>query len=297
MEITSKSYLFLFIPQIAQNITRSNTEKIPAHCPVCQGETRIEAMKDAKVLYCTNPNCEAKRGRAFVHFVSRDAMNIQGFSKASIEKFIDNGFIHDFADVYHLVAYEEDIKALEGFGQKSYDRLIASIETSRNAGLPNFIYALGIEQIGINNAKLICQHFDYEIEKIMSATEEELVCIDGIGSIIAHSLYSYFRLKENKELIDKLVKEITFVTPDIPNIEGSPIANKTFVVTGSVHHFKNRKELGAKIEELGGKVVAAVSKKTDFLINNDTESLSSKNKRAKELEVPIISEDEFIAMI
>ena len=164
-------------------------------------------------------------------------------------------------------------------------------------GLPNFVYALGIEQIGINNAKLICQHFNYEIDKIMEATEEQLICIDGIGAIIAHSLYSYFRLEENKNLIDNLIKEITFTIPDKPNIEGSPIANKNFVITGSVYHFKNRKELGEKIEALGGKVVAAVSKKTDYLINNDTTSLSSKNKKAKELEVPIISEDEFMAMI
>jgi len=287
----------MIIPQIANNITQSNQIEIPGHCPVCDGETRIQVLKDAKTLHCTNPNCEAKRLQAFVHFVGRDAMNIQGFSEAGIEKFMENKFIHDFADLYQIANYEEEIKALEGFGQKSYGRLITSIEASRNVGLPNFIYALGIEQIGINNAKLIARHFRYDIYKIMEATEEELIAIDGIGAIIAHSIYAYFKLEENISLVDQLMKEITFTIPAIQNIEGSTIAGQTFVVTGSVHHFKNRKELAAKVEELGGKVVASVSNNTDYLINNDITSASSKNKKAKELEVPIISEDEFIAMI
>ena len=287
----------MIIPQVAENIIRSNTIEIPDYCPVCHGETRVQMIKDAKALYCTNSNCEAKRAKAFVHFVGRDAMDIQGFSEASIEKFMDNGFIHDFADLYHLSNYEAKIKDLEGFGQKSYDRIITSIEASRSAGLPNFIYALGIEQIGINNAKLICQHFNYEIDKIMEATEEQLLCIDGVGAMIAHSLYSYFRLEENKILIERLLREVTFVIPEIKNVEGSPIVNKTFVITGAVYHFKNRKELGEKIETLGGKVVAAVSKKTDYLINNDTTSSSGKNKKAKELGIPIISEEQFMAMI
>ncbi len=287
----------MIIPQIADNITRSNNIKIPSQCPVCQGETRIQTIKDAKVLYCTNPNCEAKRLQAFVHFVSRDAMNIQGFSQASIEKFMAQGFIHDFVDLYHLSEYEAEIKALEGFGQKSYDNLITSVQASRHVELANFIYALGIEQIGINNAKLICQHFNYNLDEIMAASEEDLMHIEGVGVIIAHSLYSYFRLEENKRLINRLMDEITFVSPDVVETENSPILDLRFVVTGSVTHFKNRKELGAKIEALGGKVVASVSSKTDYLINNDPNSTSSKNKRAKELGVPIISEDEFLAMI
>lgn len=287
----------MIIPQIAENITKSNTLEIPNHCPVCAGETRIEMIKDAKVLYCTNPNCEAKRVKAFVHFVGRDAMNIQGFSEASIEKFLENKFIHDFVDLYHLADHEEEIKTLGGFGQKSYDRIMTSVENSRNIDLPNFIYALGIEQIGINNAKLICKHFNYDIEKIMEATEEELVSIEGIGAIIAHSIKSYFELEENKILVGKLRKEIDFITPEIISREDSPIADKTFVITGSVNHFKNRKELGQKIEELGGKVVGSVSSKTDYLINNDVTSTSGKNKRAKELEIPIITEEEFMAMI
>ena len=287
----------MIIPQIAENITKSNTLEIPAHCPVCAGETRIQMIKDAKALYCTNPNCEAKRVKAFVHFVGRDAMNIQGFSEASIEKFIDNKFIHDFADLYHLDQHQEAIKALGGFGQKSYDRIIKSIEATRKIGLANFIYALGIEQIGINNAKLICRHFEYDIEKIMLATEEELVSIEGIGPIIAHSIYSYFRLEDNIKLINNLRQEIEFIIPEASNAQSSDIRDKTFVITGKVNHFKSRKELGQKIEELGGKVVGAVSSKTDYLINNDTQSTSSKNKRAKELAIPIISEEEFMAMI
>ncbi len=287
----------MIIPQIAENITKSNTLEIPEHCPVCEGETRIQMIKDAKTLYCTNPNCEAKRAKAFVHFVGRDAMNIQGFSEASIEKFIENDFIHDFVDLYHLKDHEEAIKTLGGFGQKSYDRIMKSVENSRNSGLPNFIYALGIEQVGINNAKLICKHFQYDMEKLMEASEEELVSIEGIGPIIAHSIRSYFDLEENQELVTKLVKEIDFIIPDIQTIEGSPIADKVFVITGAVTHFKNRKELGQKIEELGGKVVGSVSSKTDYLINNDVQSSSGKNKKAKELGVPIISEEEFMAMI
>ena len=287
----------MIIPQIADNITKSNNLEIPSNCPVCHGETRIQTIKDAKTLYCTNPNCEAKRVKAFVHFVGRDAMNIQGFSEASIEKFIENKFIHDFVDLYHLNKYEEEIKTLGGFGQKSYDRIIKSVENSRNTGLANFIYALGIEQIGINNAKLICKHFKYDIAKIMEATEEELVSIEGIGAIIAHSINSYFNLEDNKDLVEGLMKEIDFIIPEIQSTEGSTIVDKTFVVTGQVNHFKNRKELSEKIEELGGKVVGSVSRKTDYLINNDVHSGSGKNKKAKELEVPIISEEEFMAMI
>ncbi len=287
----------MIIPQIAANITRSHNIEIPDHCPVCAGETRIQMIKDAKTLYCTNPNCEAKRIKAFVHFVGRDAMNIQGFSEASIEKFIENKFIYDFVDLYHLSDHEEAIKTLEGFGQKSYDNIINSVENSRSVGLPNFIYALGIEQIGINNAKLICNHFKHDIEKLMDATEEELVSIEGIGAIIAHNINSYFQLEENKKLIDRLMKEINFIIPEVQNLEDSPIANKTFVITGQVNYFKNRKELGEKIEELGGKVVGSVSGKTDYLINNDLHSTSGKNKKAQELKIPIISEEEFMSMI
>lgn len=287
----------MIIPQIADNITKSNNIEIPAHCPVCTGETRIDMIKDAKVLYCTNPNCEAKRVKAFVHFVGRDAMNIQGFSEASIEKFISNEFIDDFVDLYYLSKHEEAIKALEGFGQKSYDNIIASIKESRTAQLANFIYSLGIEQVGISNAKLICNHFKYNIKEIMEASEEDLISIDGIGPMIAHSVNSYFSLEKNKDLVERLMGEIQFIIPEIKNVEESAIANKTFVITGKVNHFKNRKELGQYIESLGGKVVGSVSGNTDYLINNDIDSTSGKNKRAIELNVPIISEEEFMNII
>lgn len=287
----------MIIPQIADNMTRSNQIDIPAVCPVCDGETQIKMIKDAKVLYCTNSNCEAKRLKAFVHFVGRDGMNIQGFSEASIGKFMDNGFIHEFPDLYHLSDHEEAIKELDGFGQKSYDNIIKSIRQSQKVQLPNFIYALGIEQVGLNNAKLICNYFSHDIEALMAANEEELMSVEGIGGIIAHSIYSYFQLEANKELISKLRREIEFIVPQVQDVVGSPIVDKTFVVTGQVHQFKNRKELGEKIEELGGKVVGSVSSKTNYLINNDVHSTSSKNKKAKELGIPIISEDDFLAMI
>lgn len=287
----------MIIPQVADNISRSDTVEIPDACPVCSGETQIQVIKDAQVLYCTNPNCEAKRVQAFVHFVSRDAMNIQGFSEASIEKFMENKLINDFVDLYHLAEHEEEIKALEGFGDKSYKRIIASVEASRRVSLANFIYALGIERIGVSNAKLISEYFNDDIQALMEAKEDQLVMIDGIGPIMAHSIESYFKLDKNKELIDRLMKEVTFDIPETQSIEESAIKDQSFVVTGSVHHFKNRKELASQIEKLGGKVVAAVSGKTDYLINNDVASTSSKNKRAKELNVPIISEDEFLRII
>lgn len=287
----------MIIPQIADNITKSNNTEIPKECPVCTGETRIEVIKDAKVLYCTNPNCQAKRAKAFVHFVGRDAMDIQGFSEASIEKFIGNNFINDFVDLYYLENHKEEIINLEGFGEKSYNNIIDSVEVSRKVDLANFLYALGIERVGISNARLICNHFNYNIDDIMDAKEEDLVAIDGIGPIIAHSIYSYFKLEDNRELVNRLMKEIEFDIPDIQELEESPIVGKTFVVTGKVNTFKNRRELSQKIEELGGKVVGSVSGNTDYLINNDVDSSSSKNRRAKELEIPIISEEEFMDMI
>lgn len=287
----------MIIPQIAENLTRSNDIEIPTNCLVCNGETQIRAIKDAKALYCTNANCEAQRLQAFVHFVGRDAMNIQGFSEASIEKFLNEGFIYDFVSLYYLKEHEDKIKILPGFGQKSYENIINSIETSRKVELPNFIYALGIQQVGLSNAKLICNYFEYDIERIMKANEEDFMCIAGIGPIIAHNINSYFKLEENRDLVNKLIKEMIFNIPSRQSLENSPIQGKTFVVTGEVTHFKNRKDLGAKIEELGGKVVGSVSSKTDYLINNDIESTSSKNKKAKELGVPIINEEEFLEMI
>ncbi|NLI90322.1 MAG: NAD-dependent DNA ligase LigA [Epulopiscium sp.] len=287
----------MIIPQIADNITKSNNIEIPKECPVCTGETRIEVVKDAKVLYCSNPNCQAKRAKAFVHFVGRDAMDIQGFSEASIEKFIGNNFINDFVDLYYLDNHKEEIISLDGFGEKSYNNIIDSVEASRKTDLANFLYALGIERVGISNARLICNHFNYNINDIMDAKEEDLVAIDGIGPIIAHSIYSYFKLEDNRELVNRLMKEIEFDIPNIQEIEESSIAGKTFVVTGKVSIFKNRRELSQRIEELGGKVVGSVSGNTDYLINNDVDSTSSKNRRAKELEIPIISEEEFMDMI
>lgn len=287
----------MIIPQVAENLTMSGPMEPPSHCLVCGAETVIKQDKTAKTLYCPNGNCPAQRLKAFVHYVSRDAMNIEGLSEATIEKFIEQGFLEDLVSLYHLQRYEEQIKALEGFGEKSYNNLIDSIEKSRSTTLHNFIYALGILQVGPMNAKLICRHFGYELDRIMTASFEELTTVEGIGPVIARELHTYFELEVNKEMISRLREELTFEQVEMADTSSSPIVGKTFVVTGDVHHFANRKALQAKIEELGGKVTGSVSKKTDYLINNDSESASSKNKKAKELGIPILTENEFVEMI
>lgn len=288
----------MIIPQIAENLTKSNQIEIPAHCPVCGAETEIKQDKETKTLICPNGNCKAQRLRAFVHYTTRDAMNIEGLSEATIEKFLEKDYLEDFTSLYHLNQYEEEIMNMEGFGKRSYTKLINSIEKSKEVALANFIYALGIAQVGLGTAKLICKHFKNDLEAMMSASEEALTAIDGVGPVIAKEFAAYFELEANQKMVKTLADlELRIKVETVVDKIESPIAGKTFVVTGDVNHFKNRKELQARIEELGGKVTGSVSKNTDYLINNDSESGSSKNKKAKELGIPILTEEAFLALI
>lgn len=285
----------MIIPQIAENITKNGNYEIPANCPVCGGETEVRTIRDGKALYCTNPNCSAQRIRSLSHFVSRDAMNIEGFSEETIKKFVEKGFISDYTDIYNIEKFAEEIKNIDGFGEKSYNNLIKSIENSKKPELPNFIYALGINHVGLSNAKLLCKNINYDINKLFTISQEELVEIDGFGDIIAHSICSYFGDCKNKELIYKMLDIISFAEVEVSyESENMNVKEKTFVITGDLNEFKNRKELQLKIEALGGKVTGSVTKKTNYLINNDILSESSKNKKAKELGIPIITEEQFI---
>lgn len=283
----------MIIPQIAENITKSGNVKIPENCPVCGGETEIRSIKDGKALYCTNPNCHAQRVRSLTHFVSRDAMNIEGLSEETLRKFTDNGFVETYVDIFKLQNFENNIKELEGFGEKSYSNIINSIEKSKNVNLANFIYALGINHVGLSNAKLLCKNMDYDLNKILKATTEELNGIDGFGEVIAHSIHSYFSNENNIKLLNEALSYIKFKAEET-TVSDLNLSGLTFVITGDLEHYKNRKELQAQIESLGGKVTGSVTGKTSYLINNDAFSQSSKNKKASELSVPVITENEFI---
>lgn len=286
----------MIIPQVAENFTRSGNLPYPAHCPACGGETQIKETNGIKVLYCTNSLCSAKKIKLFAHFVSRDAMNMDGLSEATLNKMIEKEFLKELPDLFHLNQYEEQIKEMEGFGQKSFDNLMKSIEKSRNVMMPNFLYSLGILNIGLSNAKLICKEFYYDFAGIRNASLEELVAIDGIGEVIGQSMIDYFENDHNRRMVDLLLEEINLVIPEDTK-EEQTLTGKTFVITGSLNHFKNRNELKVKIEELGGKVTGSVTGKTDYLINNDNMSGSSKNKKAKELNIPILTEEEFLELI
>ncbi len=281
----------MIIPQIAENLTCSGPVEIPTTCNVCGSQTTVKQQH----LYCLNVNCSAQQLNSFVHFVSRNAMNISGLSKGTLLRLLENNIITDLNSLYHLANYKEQIVELSGFGERSYTRLMNAIDKSRIVELPQFIYALGIIHVGTSTAKLICQHFGYDFDKIRSATLEELVAIDGIGPITAEKVFEYFNFADNKVLIDNLLTEIKFETPP-PDSAPDAIAGKVFVVTGDVEHFKNRKELQALIESRGGKVTGSVSKNTDYLINNDNKSTSNKNKKAIELNIPIITEEEFLQL-
>lgn len=286
----------MIIPQIAENLTGSGNVEIPHVCPVCGGATRVKSINEVETLYCTNEQCSAKKIKSFTLFVSRDAMNIEGLSEATLEKFIARGYIHTYADMFHLDEHKSEIVEMEGFGEKSYANLMQSIDKAKNTTLPRFIYSLGIPNIGVANAKLICRHFDYNIEAIRTATIEELASIEGLGEVIAASVVDYFAGENNKQAVEALLAEVTLIPPE-GNAGEQTLAGKTFVVTGSVEHFANRNELKGFIEERGGKVTGSVTKKTDYLINNDTASSSSKNKKAKELAIPILSEEDFLSLV
>ncbi len=285
----------MIIPQIAENLTRSATAKIPSYCFVCGGETEIREQKDTKTLYCTNPNCQAQRVRMLTHFVSRDAMNLENLSEETLKKFVDQHFVENYPDLFRLERFEKQIIEMEGFGERSFERLMQSVQKARNAQMPQFIYALGINHVGLRNAKLLCHHFRYDMKRLQEASEEELTAIDGIGPVIAHSVYRYFRDEKHIALLeDTLTNLVHLEVPAQQDTTESPMAGLTFVITGDVHHFANRKELSKLIEDGGGKVTSSVTKKTNYLINNDLLSDSSKNRKAKELGIPIISEEEFL---
>ena len=282
----------MIIPQIAENLTRSGTVKIPDACPVCGGETEIRKNIDVKSLYCINPNCQAKKIKAFELFVSRDAMNIDGLSSATMEKLIDRGFIKEYADIFHLETWKESIIEMEGFGQKSYENMIESIEKARKTTLPRVIYALGIPGIGVANAKMLSKAFGFDFEKMRAASIEELTEVDGIGTVLAKGWKDYFANPKQNEVVDHLLAELEI---EIEHMDTElSLDGKVFVITGAVKQFANRNELKAYIEQRGGKVTSAVSTKTNYLINNDVTSNSSKNKKARELNIPILSEEEFL---
>ncbi len=282
----------MIIPQIAENLTGSDTVEIPATCPVCGGPTQIRQVNEVQSLYCVNEDCPAKKIKAFTLFTSRDAMNIEGLSEATLEKFIDRGFIREYADLFHLDRYQEEITRMEGFGEKSCQNLINSADQARNTTLPRLIYALGIANIGAANAKMLCRHFDYDLERLKQADVEELSAIEGVGEVIATAFVEYMRNEENLEKLDRLVPELSIEAPRLDG-ESQTLAGKVFVITGSLTHYGSRNELKEIIEQKGGKVTGSVTSKTDCLINNDITSTSSKNKKAKELNIPIITEDQF----
>lgn len=286
----------MIIPQIAENKTRSGNLMIPKKCPTCGGATEVRRIADAKALYCTNPECEAKKIKSFTLFVSRDAMNMEGLSEATLEKFIAKGFIHEFADLFKLERFAEEIREMEGFGEKSCKNLLASADKARTTTLPRLIYALGIQNIGVANAKMLAKQYHYEIEELVLASAEELAAIDGIGEVIAKSIEEYFRDEKNQKILSNLLAEVTIEKPE-ENTGAQIFEGMNFVITGSVEHFANRNEVKAVIEARGGKVTGSVTSKTNYLINNDTTSNSSKNKKAKELNIPIISEEDFLKMI
>jgi len=288
----------MIIPQIADNLTRSGVRDIPEVCPVCGGQTEVRQLNDVKSLYCTNPDCQAKKIKSFTLFTSRDALNIAGLSEATLEKFIGVGMIHEYADIFHLDRHQEEIVEMDGFGQKSYDNLIAAAEKASHTTLPRMVYGLGVAGIGLANAKMICRHFKNDFEAMRHATVEELVEIDGIGEVLAQAWTAFFSDGKNNAIVDHLLAELTFEADEEENGEGADetFAGMNFVITGSLEHFKNRKELQELIERRGGKVTGSVTSKTNYLINNDVASSSSKNKKARELGVPILSEEEFLKL-
>ena len=286
----------MIIPQIAENLTRSGNVKIPETCPVCGGATHIQKANDVETLYCTNEECQAKKLKLFTLFVSRNALNIDGLSEATLEKFIGRGFIHEFADIFELDKHREEIVEMEGFGIKSYENLMAGIAEAQKNTQPRLLYGLGIPNVGVANAKMICKAFQYNLGKIRSADAEELAAVDGIGPVIGKTVAEYFASEKNSSMLDRLLEKLEIEIPDIEASE-QVFAGMNFVITGSVQHYSNRNELKSLIEEKGGKVTGSVTSKTTYLINNDAASSSSKNKKAKALGIPIISEEDFMKML
>ncbi len=290
----------MIIPQIADNLTRSGVRDIPKICPVCGGETAIRQENDVKSLYCTNPDCQAKKIKSFTLFVSRDALNIDGLSEMTLEKFIGAGFIHEYADIFHLDRHRDAIVEMEGFGQKSYDNLVQAAERASHTTLVRVVYGLGVAGIGLANAKVLCRKFKFDFEKMRCASSEELQEADGIGAVLADGWCRYFSSEKNNAIVDRLLAELDIEkAPEDGGEDGGsrPLEGMTFVITGAVEHFANRKELQELIEEKGGKATGSVTAKTTYLINNDVNSTSSKNKKARELGIPILSEEDFLKLL
>lgn len=286
----------MIIPQLAQNHTRSGNAPIPDSCPACGGKTEIEEENGIRTLVCPNQFCSAKKIKLFSHFVSRDAMNVDGLSEASLHKLMEKGLLTELYDLYTLKEHKEEIVEMEGFGEKSFSNLVDAIEQSKKATLPKFLYGLGIANVGLSNAKLICRHFGDDLDAIRTAQAEDFTVIDGIGPIIGESVSQYFLLENNRQTVDGLLEYVEIQKQEEPDTE-KKLEGKTFVITGSLNHYENRKQLQEQIEALGGKATGSVTKKTDYLINNDRNSSSSKNKKARELEIPILTEEEFMDMI
>ncbi len=286
----------MIIPQIAENLTRSDSLEIPSVCPVCGETTEIRSLNDVSSLYCLNEECPAKHVKQFSLFVSRDAFNIEGMSEATLEKLIQHGFLHEPADLFHLDNYHDEIVQLDGFGEKSYQRLMASVQKARKITLAKLIYSLGILNIGLSNARLLCRHYKNDLQALMSASTEELTAIDGIGPVIAGSFTDYFADEHHKKELEDLLGEVEIEQENF-EAEDRIFDGKIFVITGSLEHFKNRNALKELLEEKGAKVAGSVSSKTSYLINNDAASASSKNKKARELGVSVITEEELMALM
>ena len=286
----------MIIPQIAENLTRSDSLEIPSVCPVCGETTEIRSLNDVSSLYCLNEECPAKHVKQFSLFVSRDAFNIEGMSEATLEKLIQHGFLHEPADLFHLDNYHDEIVQLDGFGEKSYQRLMASVQKARKITLAKLIYSLGILNIGLSNARLLCRHYKNDLQALMSASTEELTAIDGIGPVIAGSFTDYFTDEHHKKELEDLLGEVEIEQENF-EAEDRIFDGKIFVITGSLEHFKNRNALKELLEEKGAKVAGSVSSKTSYLINNDAASASSKNKKARELGVSVITEEELMALM
>lgn len=283
----------MIIPQIAQNLTESADLAIPQTCPVCGAPTRINQDNDTETLICTNPDCDAKKIKSFTLFVSRDAMNIDGLSEATLEKFLAKGFLHTYADLFHLDRFRDEIVEMEGFGEKSYQNLMDSLKKARHTTLPRLIYSLGIPNIGIANAKMICREYKNDLHRMLEAPTEDLSAIDGVGPVIAATFCDFWKADKNKAALEALLAEVEIAQETFPEGE-QPLSGRVFVITGSLNHFENRNVLKEQIEALGGKVTGSVTKKTTCLINNDNTSNSAKNKKAKELGVEVITEEAFM---
>lgn len=285
----------MIIPQVYENLTKSNTEKVPKICPACGKDTTIKKDNESKVLLCTNPDCQVKHIKQYALMASRDALNIDGLSESTLEKFLSKGFIKSDSDLFHLDKFKDEIINMDGFGKRSYEKLIAAIDEAKNTTVSRFLYSLGIAGIGSANAKMIAKYFDNDIDRIISASKDDLLEIEGIGEVLANSIVDFFKSEKNIENVESLRKILKFEKEESGG--GDKLSGKVCVITGSLQHFSNRNELKELIEKNGGKVSGSVSSKTNYLINNDTASNSSKNKKAKELGVEIISEEDFLKLL